>query len=62
MSLTLGELSEKVLDVYREAVENHDLSPEDMLKCSAMMTASFMSEMGAVSCNTPAGTLNLDEK
>lgn len=62
MSLTLGELSEKVLDVYREAVEDHDLSPEDMLKCSAMMTASFMHEMEAVSANTPVGTLTLDAK
>ena len=61
MSLTLGELSEKVLDVYRDSVENHDLSPEDMLKCSTMMTASFMSDMEAVSAITPAGTLTLED-
>ena len=60
MSIKLGELSELVLDVYRKAVEEHDLQPEDMVKCSAMMTAAFMKELGAESVKTPAGNLILD--
>ena len=62
MSISLGELNEKVLDVLREQVNENDISIEEMIKCLSSVTAAMMSDAGVSSVSIPPyGLLTLEQ-
>lgn len=61
MSIELGDLSEKVLDVFREQIAENDISVEEIVKCLGFVTSTTMSEAGIERVTTPEGTLTLEQ-
>ena len=57
MGITLGEINSKILGMYTELAVKHDISEEDMIKSSCVISAAIMAKAEVKKVSTPYGVL-----
>tara|TARA_R110002020_G_scaffold475890_1_gene713798 strand:+ start:47255 stop:47437 length:183 start_codon:yes stop_codon:yes gene_type:complete len=58
--MKLGELNERVLNTYRELIDSHGITTEEIIKSSASITASLFETEGVKSIEIDDKRLSIE--